>query len=203
MTKIRDKSLKGNKKIKKNRKAPRVRPDWTFWRERREELQSYINYLNRIEWNYWCTGTTPYQLTIRSSRRLISAYMDKLSTDISYLIFWCAEPFDVKDGYHLHFLLKVEPDTIRYKEYYQKWQVVTAMKKYKGTAKWARITMERYNPEIGAGGYVTKYITKQGADYDILESGWNGYSLDKIPPAPKIKQNFLIGNVLKQRKLWI
>jgi hypothetical protein len=81
--------------------------------------------------------------------------------------FWAAEPFDVKEGYHTHGLLKCN-DVITLK-------MIAEIHNYAcgnvtcSKSDWHRIHIQRYNPKLGAGWYCSKYITKTLADYDFLE----------------------------------
>jgi len=70
-------------------------------------------------------------------------------------MFWVAEQFHGRDGFHLHSLLTCP---------------------YRADAIWnywfhrygrARILL--YDPAIGGSGYVAKYVTKRIADYDLIQ----------------------------------
>lgn len=127
--------------------------------------QAYSNFLLGIKWDYFITPTTPYALSLPSARRAMERLWEKLCKDSwpgSKTFFWAAEPFDTKDGYHTHALLKI-PET-SYDAVVKAWQVVSAAQKQ---GKWARIHIQKYNQKRGASMYCAKYIQKKLADYDI------------------------------------
>lgn len=69
------------------------------------------------------------------------------------MIFWVAEKFELREGYHLHALMRTDVS---------------------GTAIWqwwfrrfGRAEVRDFDPKLGAAGYVAKYVTKQLADYDV------------------------------------
>jgi len=129
--------------------------------------ESWTNWLETLPWSHWCTGTTSYPLSLASARRLMSRYHSvvarTLPTGADIRIFWVAEPFELRDGHHTHFLQHISCDVLRYQDLYQLWQV--AAKKELG---WHRIQMETFKPKIGAGGYCSKYVQKAKADFDII-----------------------------------
>lgn len=132
-----------------------------------EIQQEYVDWIETLAWDFWCTGTTSYALSTAGARRLISRFQSvtarTLGTNADVEIFWVAEPFDLKEGHHLHWLMRVTPDVLRYQDYYQIWQAVSSKR-----MGWHRIQMEKFRPKIGAGGYCSKYIMKAHSDYDII-----------------------------------
>lgn len=130
---------------------------------------SYGEWLSQYDWSYWVTFTTRYTLTLPSGRRLMERFWNH--TDFKRTgkarLFWCAEPFDLREGYHLHGLLKCnEIITIK---------MIAQIHNYAcGNVEcrkdqWHRIQIKRYDNKLGAGYYVGKYITKRLSDYDMLE----------------------------------
>jgi hypothetical protein len=91
-------------------------------------------------------------------------------------MFWASEPFDAKEGYHTHALLKVN-EALGYKDIIEMWQKVSKG----GKGKWNRVDLQLYDDKLGAGYYLSKYITKQLSDYDYLVSGSSrNYSLKRL-----------------------
>lgn len=135
---------------------------------RKDSLEGYIDFLENVSWDFWITGTTSYSLTLPSARRLMERFGSNMKRFSGTLfrdelkIFWVAEPFDLRQGYHIHFLMEAKPEP-RYQEIYELWNY--AAKKSLGNH---RITAEKFKPKIGAGGYCAKYILKANADYDFL-----------------------------------
>jgi len=130
---------------------------------------SYGQWLSQYDWSYWITFTTRYTLTLPSGRRLMERFWNH--TDFKRTgnarLFWCAEPFDLREGYHLHGLLKCN-GIITIKMIAQIHNYACGNVDLR-KEDWHRIQVQRYDSKLGAGHYVAKYITKRLADYDILE----------------------------------
>jgi len=85
-------------------------------------------------------------------------------------LFWMAEPFDCKDGYHTHGLiylydrnwkhLDTDFDAVKLA-----WKIISKGGKGKESNY---TTLKRFKPNKGGGGYCGKYIMKTGAEYDLL-----------------------------------
>jgi len=133
----------------------------------REKVQNtYGEWLGNYEWSYWTTLTTRYELTLPSARRLAEGYYKHLSKAGGCTMFWAAEPFDCKDGYHLHALLRV-PDILPYNFLVNTYQFVCGNKEA-SKDEWHRIQLMKYNKKLGASYYCGKYITKNLSDYDFF-----------------------------------
>ena len=76
-------------------------------------VQAYGNWLNTLTWDYYCTFTTRYQMTVKSARRTMIKLHSHLNEryNCSAKVFWVAEPFDTKCGCHLHALIEVDNKT--------------------------------------------------------------------------------------------
>jgi len=148
--------------------------------KKKKDQKAYVDWLESFEWNFFITPTTRYQLTLKSARRAIERYHKFMSADTKQncTIFWVAEPFEVKDGFHIHALMSV-PDHFHERPYFdvirENWQKVTGSwgcvinengMKVKKKANF--IDVQRYDPKRNAGEYCLKYILKEGSDYDIL-----------------------------------
>jgi hypothetical protein len=142
---------------------------------------SYSDWLKNQPWSFYCTGTTRYELTLPSARRLAERFFSTIqhqSSDVR--MFWAAEPFDVKEGHHIHFLVYIKgmPDQGLFTTLINLWQWCTGNKAlfiYKGTNKvewekltWNAINIRHYDQKRNAGSYCAKYINKHKADYDYL-----------------------------------
>lgn len=142
--------------------------------------QDYIDWLDTFDWSFWSTLTTDYELTMKSARRAAERYHEfikKLANGYCKM-FFVLEPFDIKDGMHIHALILL-PDHFHDKLYYQQlidaWQICSGKgRRVKDeNDKWVaqtpnRIELKKYRSDIKASGYCTKYIMKQNSDYDIL-----------------------------------
>lgn len=124
-------------------------------------------WLSSQEWSYYATFTTGYELTVSSARRAMHRIHDNLDRIAPCQMFWAAEPFDVKEGYHTHALLKVN-EGMSYKSIIDLWQKVSKGGK---NNRWNRIDVQSYDKEKGAGYYLGKYITKRLSDYDFFSAG--------------------------------
>jgi len=148
----------------------------------------YAEWLNTFEWTHFVTLTTPYELTLKSSRRLVERFHAKLKENhYEPIIFWVAEKYENKDGYHLHLLLKLNRKISKHEYIFitELYQIVSGTltlrdltnltpnnegkKTYK---KWSRIDLQKYSKGKKGTSYVTKYVMKennrQHAEYDIL-----------------------------------
>jgi hypothetical protein len=148
----------------------------------------YVDWLSEMEWSYWCTFTTRYELTLKSARRLMERFhaINKRS-DLNVRMFWVAEKFELKDGYHTHALLYVEQlhtDMISEKGCFEvlryNYQRATGAK-FSAIVD-GKVTYTDYNrcqfskfdkrKRRGAGGYCLKYVLKEQSnkftEYDIL-----------------------------------
>lgn len=128
---------------------------------------AYGQWLSEYEWSHWGTLTTRYELTLKSARRITDGFYKELARAGETRLFWCAEPFDCKEGFHMHCLIKV-PEMLTFKNVIDTYQVMSGNKHIEKGAKWNRIELEKFNKGLGACGYVSKYITKELADYDML-----------------------------------
>jgi len=115
----------------------------------------YGKWLEQYDWDYFCTFTTPYELTLKSSRRMMDFLALKFLLGPESKMFWAAEKFDVKEGYHIHALIqsmmKQHMISDRYKELYH-----------------GRPRVLKYDSNKGGNYYFSKYITKQIIDYDFI-----------------------------------
>lgn len=148
----------------------------------------YVAWLNSFKWTHFVTLTTPYELTLKSSRRLAERFHAKLKEHhYDPILFWVAEKYENKDGYHIHALLKLNKK-IELHEYVfitELYQIVSGTLKLKDLLnaekdekgkrtykKWSRIDLQKYKKGRDGAAYVTKYVLKENnrlhAEYDIL-----------------------------------
>jgi len=85
-------------------------------------------FLNTLPWDFYCTFTSRHSLTKIGARNAMGRLKNHLA--IKYgsepAIFWAAEPFDSKHGYHLHALLKDnrKSESGRISSIKEAWQIV-------------------------------------------------------------------------------
>jgi len=133
-----------------------------------QNKQIFGEWLAPIPWNYWATPTTGYRLTMASARRSMHRLHDALDRFSPCQMFWASEPFDTKEGFHTHALIQSD---LPYKLIIDTWQKVSGNSKFEKGKKWNRIQLDEYKPELGAGYYCGKYISKKLSDYDFFTAG--------------------------------
>jgi len=140
---------------------------------------AYADWLESMDWDFYCTFTTNYELTLKSARRLMGRLHKKLEQNHSGTrFFWVAEPFDCKEGFHTHGLLHFDDRSYKntsvtdgrsldFELLRRSWLKVNPSKSN------CYATLERFQPTKGATSYVGKYMNKHRSDYDLLTS--SGY----------------------------
>lgn len=140
-------------------------------------------WMNDSDWTFFATFTTPYEMTLPSARRLADRTHKswaKLSGNQCRML-WVAEGNELRDGHHLHALVKV-PEDFRKDHLYgtliESYQVAVGAKAHTidrntGKVKYTgrgRIDLQRYDKRRNASGYLTKYMLKAHTllDWDIL-----------------------------------
>jgi len=135
--------------------------------------ESYSNWLESMDWDFFCTYTTNYELTLKSARRIMERYHKKLKANYSDTrFFWVAEPFDCKEGFHTHALLYFNDRN------YKNISISNRSLDFElGRKSWSAVNpnsansyckLERFKPSRGATSYVGKYMNKYRSDYDLL-----------------------------------
>lgn len=119
-------------------------------------------FLNTMNWDYYATLTTSYEQTMKSARRSMHRLHDKLNLSGATTMFFACEPYDVKDGYHVHALIKTE---VEFKNLIDCYQLTSGGLKI-GTHQ--RIDLKKFRNELGGAMYCAKYISKNLSDWDIL-----------------------------------
>ena len=78
-----------------------------------------------MRWTWFATFTTPYELTLPSARRLVERTVKEWrKIDASAKVFWVAEKFELKDGYHLHALVYAKDGEKRFNEFVHTYQAM-------------------------------------------------------------------------------
>jgi len=148
---------------------------------------SYAEWLNSFEWDYFVTLTTHYELTLKSARRLAERWHEKMRKhDFEPILFWVAERFETKDGYHIHGLLKLNRKLKKHEFVFitELYQIVSGAcsvndltstinnKEKRKKLSWNRIDLSRYLESKNGGAYCTKYVLQEQqnklAEYDII-----------------------------------
>ena len=152
--------------------------DTTF----RPPIRAYAEWLDTLPWTFWCTMTTPYELSLPAARRIVEKTHGAWSELAGgrCTLFYAAERNQLRDGHHMHALVRLPPEFHERQLYTKlcgKYSTITGAAKYRyckvtGDERWkssnARIDLERYDPKRAASGYLTKYLLKdRGSEYDI------------------------------------
>lgn len=134
-----------------------------------EYAKSLADYLQNQEWQRFCTFTTAYELTLPSARRLMQRFQDRVQDRVfngsPVRLFWVAEKFESKDGFHTHGLLNYPKDA---ENVFDILPVITESYRIVAAQNDARVNFSRYNKSRAAGMYCSKYLLKRYADYDLL-----------------------------------
>lgn len=166
-----------------------------------EKPHHYAEWIGSFDWDHFVTFTTGYKMTLASARRAMKRVHSIYNTNTygdpiivgGMRMFWVAEPFDVKEGYHTHALtyyydrelhlmshMGVSQDFFELRRAWQQavgtevfgnkreWNYVTDQAEYKTGG--ARIDIQRYQKDLGANHYVAKYLFKHRADYGMFQS---------------------------------
>ena len=132
-------------------------------------INEWGNFLNTIPWTYYCTLTTPDSMTVNSARRKIEKLHTVLCNkfNLENEMFWVAEPFDTKESYHLHALVKFQIGMSKESKtsLNKAWQSVCGKK---DTKKYNWTVIMPYNPTEGANFYVAEYFQRSDVDYGFL-----------------------------------
>lgn len=132
-------------------------------------VNEYGNFLGQTNWTFYCTLSTTYPLNIKIAQRYIEMTHEQLQTNFNLKtqIYWVAEPFDSKYGFHLHCLVKFDnKEPHKYKKVLIKaWQIVTKGS-YGEKYNWTSIVP--YDANLGAKYYVVKFIGRNDIEYGFI-----------------------------------
>jgi|SRR6185312_668616 len=136
--------------------------------EYREELRKT---LEGICWQYFFTFTTAYPLSLKACHTIMELYYKALEP-YQTTLFWVAEAFPDREGYHVHGLLKVDGQIKNvlvngHTHYGKLWQNISDVNR---TGKIQRVCIEPYNSARRAAEYLTKEITTCSMNYDFRTS---------------------------------
>lgn len=117
--------------------------------------------------------TTPYELTLGGARRLSERFYDRATSHVfdgtPSKMFWVAEKFEAKDGFHTHGLIDYDSNIFPAGN---GWEVLTETYQITSGARKRgqrfRVQFARYDKKRAAGKYCAKYLLKECADFDML-----------------------------------
>ena len=132
-------------------------------------INEYGKYLGLTDWTFYCTLSTHYSLRVKSAQRYIEKTHEQLehNFNLKTQMYWVAEPFDSKYGFHIHCLVKFScKDPLEHKkDLIKAWQRVT---KGKNGKKYNWTNIVPYDPKLGGKFYVVKGIGRNDVEYGFL-----------------------------------
>lgn len=129
--------------------------------------EAFAGFLDCISFDYFCTFTTRKPISLLSCRRIAQKVVYRITrfddlyfrSDPNASIFWAAEKFELRDGYHFHALIKANIDK------YQLWDWY-----FRRYGRCQIIDNREPDRQLAASYYLSKYITKEISDYDLILS---------------------------------
>lgn len=120
------------------------------------ETQAIAGFLDNIDFRYFCTFTTRKPISIASTRRIAETVVSFVDGGNTSTVFWAAEPFDVREGYHFHALMRTPKDKLEIFDWY-----------FRRYGRCSILDNSEPDRRQAASYYCSKYLTKKLADYDI------------------------------------
>lgn len=144
--------------------------------------EHFANWLSSYNFKTFGTFTTSRPLSLPASRRLAVSFARHIRAGSDSCMFWAAEPFDTREGFHFHALIKSELSNLQLWDYWTK-------ERNLGRSQFVDIQRKK-DSENSIEWYVSKYITKNLADFDIYATNYysnNTAALKKtgIPESPE------------------
>jgi len=134
--------------------------------QNREYREAMAKWLESEPWDYFATFTAPYEMNLKTSRKLMERYLDKLGSDS--IMFWVAERHKEKPGYHTHGLIKSKWPK---EDLWELWQICSVHKGQKSFRNdghiFNRCDISPRDYKKKMGEYVSKYITKSYVDWGV------------------------------------
>jgi hypothetical protein len=124
----------------------------------RQAVDAYARWLSYLQFHFFCTFTTRLVMTATAARKRADLIGSRIDAGAAASIFWCSEFFRERGGVHLHALIR--SDYLNDQALFMWW-----------SQKYGRCQVidNRYRGE-SAAWYVSKYVGKQLADYDLILS---------------------------------
>ena len=121
------------------------------------DIDGFAGFLDVVDFDYFATFTTRKPIGLNATRRIAENVCRFLGADKGISsVFWAAEPFDVREGYHFHALIKTPIHQMEIYDYY-----------FDRHGRCQIIVNRDPAVKRAASYYLTKYITKKCSDYDF------------------------------------
>lgn len=141
--------------------------------------KSFSDFLSGYKFKTFGTFTTKLPLSLKGARRLAVNFARKIGAGDSSSMFWAAEPFDAREGYHFHALINTY-GRLSNQQMKDHWQD----EKGYGIGQFLEIR-RALGKEKQIENYCSKYITKYMADYDFyIGSSMDHTTKTGIPDKP-------------------
>lgn len=126
--------------------------------------ESFSNWLSNYKFTTFATFTTEQPLHLTGARRMAAKFGHWIQAGKDSSMFWAAEPFDAREGYHFHALINTygKISNQQMKDYWQN-------EKRFGIGQFLGIR-RALGKENQIENYCSKYISKHLADYDFYIS---------------------------------
>lgn len=121
------------------------------------KIEALAGYLDSLDFDYFCTFTTRKPVSVAATRRIAERVAGRFACGIDNSMFWAAEKFDVREGFHFHALMKM------------KWVTPTDVWGWY-FPRYGRCQIKP-SDGVAASVYCAKYVTKKVTDYDIYLPG--------------------------------
>jgi len=136
-----------------------------------EEIKEMVSFLHEKKFDLFSTFTTSKPISLPTTRRLAERFAKRFHAPNEMEFFWCAEPFDTREGYHFHGLIKNHMNYTQ-DDYFRYWTKGEPYTNFEGKdcirGKYGRSHFFKINRSKSAEFYLTKYITKRLSDYDFI-----------------------------------
>jgi len=143
-----------------------------------DHKDALAGFLDKISFDYFCTFTTRKPVSLYATRRIAEKVCDRVEAGTQSSVFWAAEEFDVRDGYHFHALMKFpQLDQVKNKNSTGHVTYLDSSSKflkmdlfdwyYKKYGRCQIIDNREPDRQAAASYYISKYVTKRITDYDF------------------------------------
>ena len=123
------------------------------------QVEALGNFLDVIDFSHFCTFTTRKPVSVAATRRIAEKVAKFVDAGRASSMFWAAEKFDVREGFHFHALLSTPLHPLEIFNWY-----------YPRYGRCQIINNTEPERRQAASYYCSKYVTKELADYDVYLS---------------------------------
>ena len=141
-------------------------------KDKKQQINEYCEWLqNDFNWSFWCTVTTKNKLTYKSAHRLVDRFVNNLrlvlihnqmNMDCEPRVFYVVEPFEQKEGVHLHILLQCSKK-LRFAKLRTLWGQAVGGSLGKSTCH-----IKAYTQEAHICHYLAEKVISQRVEWDFM-----------------------------------